>query len=94
MNNQDIIKFFLQIAFMLACELFAGQIMRRFRQPAVLGELMGGVIIGPTILGLVLPNFYQWLFQSSPPTPKKHISKKPSHPFQPFPTQIFSSYFW
>lgn len=42
MNNQDIIKFFLQIAFMLACALFAGQIMRRFRQPAVLGELMGG----------------------------------------------------
>jgi len=66
MNNQDIIKFFLQIAVMLACALFAGQIMRRFRQPAVLGELIGGVIIGPTILGLLLPNFYQWLFQSSP----------------------------
>lgn len=66
MNNQDIIKFFLQIAVMLACALFAGQIMRRFRQPAVLGELIGGVIIGPTILGLLLPNFYLWLFQSSP----------------------------
>lgn len=66
MTNQDIIKFFLQIAVMLACALLMGQIMRRFRQPAVLGELIGGVIIGPTILGFLSPPFYQWLFQSSP----------------------------
>lgn len=66
MTNQDIIKFFLQIAVMLACALLMGQIMRRFRQPAVLGELIGGVIIGPTILGFLSPAFYQWLFQSSP----------------------------
>ncbi len=66
MTNQDIIKFFLQIAVMLACALLMGQVMRRFRQPAVLGELIGGVIIGPTILGFLSPTFYQWLFQSSP----------------------------
>ncbi len=66
MNNQDLIKYFLQIAVMLAFALTMGQIMRRFRQPAVLGELIGGVIIGPTILGFLSPSFYQWLFQSSP----------------------------
>ncbi len=66
MNNQDLIKYFLQIAVMLAFALTMGQIMRCFRQPAVLGELIGGVIIGPTILGFLSPSFYQWLFQSSP----------------------------
>lgn len=65
MSNQDLIKFFLQIAVMLGCALVMGQMMRRFHQPAVLGELIGGIILGPTILGWLFPDFFQWLFRSS-----------------------------
>ncbi|GIV66492.1 MAG: putative Na+/H+ antiporter [Bellilinea sp.] len=65
MSNQDLIKFFLQIAVMLGCALILGQMMRRFRQPAVLGELIGGIILGPTILGWLFPDFFEWLFRSS-----------------------------
>jgi Kef-type K+ transport system membrane component KefB len=65
MSNQDLIKFFLQIALMLSCALVMGQIMRCFRQPSVLGELIGGILLGPTILGWLFPDFFQWLFQSS-----------------------------
>src|SRR5919108_2897374 len=31
----------------------AGEVAQRFGQPAVLGELLAGVIIGPGVLGLV-----------------------------------------
>ncbi len=65
MNNSDLIKFFLQIAVMLSCALIMGKAMQKFRQPAVLGELIGGVILGPTILGLLFPDIYHWLFLSS-----------------------------
>ena len=65
MSSQDFAKFGLQIAVMLACALFFGQLMRRFKQPAVLGEMIGGILLGPTIFGLLAPGVYAWLFQSS-----------------------------
>ncbi|MEN4012627.1 MAG: cation:proton antiporter [Bellilinea sp.] len=65
MSSQDFIKFALQIAVMLACALLMGQFMRRIKQPAVLGELLGGIILGPTILGMLFPEAYSWLFRSS-----------------------------
>lgn len=66
MTSQDFVRLALQIATMLAFGLAFGQIMRRFRQPAVLGEMIGGIILGPTVFGLALPALYLWLFQSSP----------------------------
>jgi Kef-type K+ transport system membrane component KefB len=66
MSSQDFVKFALQITVMLGCAVLFGQLMRRFRQPSVLGEMIGGIILGPTILGLLAPDLYGWLFQSSP----------------------------
>jgi Kef-type K+ transport system membrane component KefB len=39
--------------------------MRRFKQPAVVGEMFGGIILGPTLLGALAPSFYEWPFLSS-----------------------------
>lgn len=50
---------------MLACALAAGQLMRRVGQPAVLGEMIGGIVLGPTVFGALSPASYHWLFQSS-----------------------------
>lgn len=58
MNSQDFVKFGLQIAVMLGSALIFGQLMRRIRQPAVLGEMVGGILLGPTLLGFLLPAFY------------------------------------
>lgn len=65
MTSQDFVKFILQISMMLATALVFGQVMRRFRQPAVLGEMIGGVILGPTVFGWIAPGVWDWLFQSS-----------------------------
>ena len=54
--------FLLQLALMLAVAVVCGQIMRRLGQPAVLGELIGGVILGPTVFGLLFPAAYERLF--------------------------------
>ena len=47
---------------MLTAALVCGQIMHTLRQPAVLGELLGGILLGPTALGALAPHVYVWLF--------------------------------
>jgi Kef-type K+ transport system membrane component KefB len=64
MGSQYFEKFALQITAMLVFALIFGQLMRKFKQPAVLGEMIGGIILGPTIVGFLFPDFYTWLFRS------------------------------
>jgi Kef-type K+ transport system membrane component KefB len=65
MTSNEIAIFFLQIAVMLSVALICGQIMRVLRLPAVLGELIGGILIGPTLLGAFAPGAYHWVFPAS-----------------------------
>lgn len=65
MSSQDFILFALQITVMLAFAVVFGQGMRKLGQPAVLGEMLGGIVLGPTIFGALLPSLYAGLFQSS-----------------------------
>ena len=65
MSAPDFVKLALQMATMLAFALVFGEIMRRFRQPAVVGEMFGGIVLGPTIFGWLAPAVYDWLFLSS-----------------------------
>lgn len=66
MSSADFVRLALQVATMLAVALIGGEIMRRFKQPAVVGEMFGGILLGPTILGWVAPSLYEWLFLSAP----------------------------
>jgi Kef-type K+ transport system membrane component KefB len=65
MTHPDLILFFIQLAVMLACALLFGQLLRRLHQPAVLGELLGGILIGPTVFGMLAPDWYGRLFPVS-----------------------------
>jgi len=42
-----------------------GEIFLKLRQPAIIGEILAGIILGPTILGMLSPNTFTWLFRSS-----------------------------
>ncbi|MET0132095.1 MAG: cation:proton antiporter [Kibdelosporangium sp.] len=44
-----------------ACYL-AGVLFRRIGQPAVIGEIIAGVLLGPSLLGLIWPAGFTWLF--------------------------------
>lgn len=47
---------------MLTAALMGGHMMRKLHQPAVLGELMAGILVGPTVFGLIAPNLFGALF--------------------------------
>jgi Kef-type K+ transport system membrane component KefB len=44
-----------------ACHL-AGMALRRLSQPAVIGEILAGILLGPSALGAVWPQAFGWLF--------------------------------
>ncbi len=62
MDHYELIFLFIQFGAMLLTALICGQIMRSLKQPTVLGELLGGILLGPTILGTLAPDYFTWLF--------------------------------
>ena len=57
------IRFFLQLAVILAtCRIVGWLGHRLFRQPQVVGEMIAGVLLGPSLLGLVFPGAQALLF--------------------------------
>ncbi|MFD9357610.1 cation:proton antiporter [Streptomyces sp. NPDC060031] len=51
-------------AVILACRAGAS-LVRRFGQPAVIGEIATGILLGPSLLGWLWPASQAWLFPSS-----------------------------
>jgi len=41
-------------------------VMRSFGQPAVIGEIAAGVLLGPSVLGHLAPGLHDWLFPDDP----------------------------
>lgn len=62
LSHHNIIVLFLAIGVLLGTARILGEIAQRFRQPAVLGELLAGVLLGPTVLGMLLPEWNTFLF--------------------------------
>ena len=55
--------FFLQMFVILAACRLCGWVVRRWlRQPQVIGEMIAGVLLGPSLLGALAPQFQQFLF--------------------------------
>lgn len=46
-------EFFINVIIMLVAARILGEVAQRMKQPALVGELFAGVIIGPSLLGLV-----------------------------------------
>ena len=63
MSNFDLsVRFFLQMAIILAACRFVGLFARRLGQPQVVAEMIAGVILGPSVFGLLLPETQLYFF--------------------------------
>ncbi len=63
MNNLHLaVQFFLQLAVILLFCRIVGAIAARFGQPQVVAEMIAGVLLGPSLFGLLAPDAQNWLF--------------------------------
>jgi len=62
------------IAILVSARIF-GRIARRVGQPRVVGEIVGGLIMGPSLFGKFFPDQFNFVFKSIPPTPVAILSQ-------------------
>lgn len=62
LNHSEITALFLALGLLLATARVLGELSRRFNLPAVLGEILAGVLWGPTVLGALAPTWQAFLF--------------------------------
>lgn len=56
------VLFFLQMAFILAVCRATGWVFTRIGQSQVVSEMIAGVLMGPSLMGWLFPEFSAWLF--------------------------------
>jgi Kef-type K+ transport system membrane component KefB len=66
LGAHPLLVFLLQIAVLLLLALCLGRLAARLGMPAVVGELLAGVLIGPSLLGGLAPGLTGWLLPSRP----------------------------
>ncbi|HEX4993409.1 MAG TPA: cation:proton antiporter [Methylomirabilota bacterium] len=76
MSPHDLtVKLFLQLAVILAACRVCGWLGRRFLgQTQVVGEMVAGVLLGPSLFGLLVPETQAWLFPKTLPAGGPHPS--------------------
>lgn len=56
----------MQVALLLFAARALGELARRFNQPSVVGELLAGIILGPSLASSIIPAFGHWMLPQNP----------------------------
>ena len=62
--NDPLSRLFLQLFIIIVISYLVGWIFTQFGQPAVVGEMMAGVLLGPSVFGLLAPTAFQFVFDT------------------------------
>jgi Kef-type K+ transport system membrane component KefB len=63
-TEMEMTTFYLQLAVLAICARIGGEGIRRLHLPAVVGEILVGVLLGPTVLRQLMPEWHALLFPS------------------------------
>lgn len=62
LDEHQLLVFWCQLFTLLLAARLGGYLLRLLGQPRVIGELLAGVALGPSLLGQVWPDGFRWLF--------------------------------
>ncbi len=65
----------LQLSIIIVTARLAGIAARKVGQPAAVGEMIAGLMLGPSLLGALFPETFKWLFKSVSAEPVTIISQ-------------------
>ena len=69
LSSNDLLHVLLAITVLLASAHTFGRLFGRFRQPVVIGEIVGGLVLGPTVVGALAPDLEATIFPTSGAVP-------------------------
>src|SRR5437762_3038599 len=61
----DLARLLVGLAVLLIAAHGMGSLFARLGQPPAIGEIAGGILLGPTALAAIAPKVQQWIFPSS-----------------------------
>jgi len=61
----DLARLLVALAVLLIAAHGMGSLFARFGQPPAIGEIVGGILLGPTVLAAISPNLQRWIFPSA-----------------------------
>ncbi|HEX9847900.1 MAG TPA: cation:proton antiporter [Acidimicrobiia bacterium] len=62
LNEHEVLVFLVQLALLVGVARVFGWVMKSVGQPPVVGELLAGMVLGPTVLGRLAPDTFDWVF--------------------------------
>ncbi|MEY2855851.1 MAG: hypothetical protein RLZZ74_160 [Cyanobacteriota bacterium] len=62
LGHHELLLFLLEISILLLVARALGELMRRFNLPPVVGELLAGVVLGPSLFGAIFPQVQGYIF--------------------------------
>lgn len=62
LKADDLVSILLGLAILLGAAKFMGEMVSRFGYPAILGEILAGILLGPTLIGSWFPDAFSWVF--------------------------------
>ncbi|MFN5726744.1 MAG: cation:proton antiporter [Pseudanabaena sp.] len=66
-NSELLLELLLQLTVILSvCRLVSYIGKRYFGQTDVVGEMLAGIMLGPSLFGMIAPELQQWLFPKTP----------------------------
>lgn len=65
LSHNEITQLLIQLAIMLIAGRVMAEAARKLKQPAVVGEILAGILLGPTVLGMLSPEFFELAFPST-----------------------------
>ncbi len=69
LSHSDVVHLLVQLSVMLLVGRLLAEAARKFKQPAVIGEIIAGLLLGPTVLGMINPDWFHALYPSTGNSP-------------------------
>jgi Kef-type K+ transport system membrane component KefB len=63
--HEPLTRLFLQLIVIVMATRLAGMLFQRMGQPAVVGEMFAGILLGPSLFGALFPQAFNFVFLSS-----------------------------